>query len=212
MSRRHRSGLAVWVAVAVLAGVAAEAGAQSKCQALQYKATGAVAKAKAVCWARAAKAGAAVDATCLQAADDKLARKWAKAEAASGCVATDAVADAVAATDRCLAAIGDVVAPPPPPSSLCCDLGGSCAHGLDEAGCTDAFGGTIGPAGSVCDGATGSCVLTTAGTGSCCMTSDGSFCTGGPSLDLSGCGPPDFLDYPFGSICQPSGSCSFTAP
>jgi hypothetical protein len=103
MSRAHRSGLVVWVVVAVLAGVAAGAGAQSKCQALRYEAAGAAARAKAVCW----------------------------------------------------------------------------AHRRD---------------------------------GELLHEGRRRFCTGGPSLDLSGCVPPDFLDYPFASVCQPSGSCTIPTP
>jgi hypothetical protein len=204
----RRNGLVVLVLVGTLAGVGERAAAQSKCQTQKYKAAGAVAKAKAACFARAAKAGGDVDPACVSAADDKLARKWEKAEAAGDCVTSGDAAAGVTATEQCLAAIDDVVDPPPPPSSPCCNLANSCAHGFDEAGCTEVFGGTLGPDGSVCDGATGTCVLATAGTGRCCMTSDGSFCTGGPALDLSACVPPDFLDFPFGSTCAPSGSCT----
>lgn len=204
----RRTGLVVLVVAGVLAGVGGRAGAQSKCQAQKYKAAGAAQKAKAVCFARAAKAGGDVDPACLSAADDKLGRKWTKAEAAGDCVTTADLAEGVVATDQCLAGIADVVDPPPAPTSLCCNLGSSCAHGLDAAGCTDVFFGTVGPDGSVCDGATGACVLGAAGTGRCCMASDGSFCTGGPDLDLSGCVPPNFLDFPFSSTCSPSGSCT----
>lgn len=204
----RRTGLVVLVAVGTLAGAGQQAGAQSKCQAQKYKAAGAAQKAKAACFARAAKAGGVADPACLAAADEKLARKWANAEAAGDCVTTGDLAEGAQATDQCLAAIDAVVDPPPPPSSLCCNLGDSCAHGLDAAGCTDVFGGTVGPDGSACDGATGSCVMGAAGTGRCCQTAGGTFCTGGPTLDLSGCVPPDFLDFPFGSTCAPSGSCT----
>jgi len=193
---------------ALAIGASEPVAAQSKCQALKYKAAGAVAKAKATCRARAAKSGVAVDPECIAAADNALARKWSKAERRGDCVTTDDAAEGATATEQCLARIDDVV-DPPPPSSLCCNLGGSCSHGLDEAACTSVFGGTVGPEGSVCDGATGSCSMPPVGTGRCCMLADGGFCEAGPTLELSGCVPPMFLDYPFSSTCEPSGSCTF---
>jgi hypothetical protein len=178
--------------------------------AIKYQAAGAAAKAKAACRARAAQAGAPVDAGCLAAVDEVLARKWAKAERRADCVTTGDASDGVAATDQCLVGIDGVVAPPPSPSSPCCDFGGSCGHGLDATACTDGLGGTLGPAGSVCDAATGACSSSPGGTGRCCMWVGGPSCTAGPTLDLSGCVGPDFLDYPFGSTCTSSGTC--TAP
>jgi len=212
MTVRRPSRGATFVALGIgalaLAGAGPAAG-QSKCLAIQFKAAGGAAKAKFTCRARAAKAGKPVDQACIAAADAALARKWTKAGRRGDCAATGVAAEGARATDRCLAGIEDVVDPPPPASSLCCNLGGSCAHGLDEDGCTAVFGGTIGPAGSVCDGATGACSLSSIGTGRCCMAADGGFCEAGPSLDLSGCAPPTFLDFPFSSTCAPSGSCTF---
>lgn len=208
--RASRRAAFIVVCVCVIAiGAAESADAQSKCQALKYKAAGAVAKAKATCRARAAKAGLPVDQACITAADTALARKWDKAERQGDCVTTDDATGGVTATEQCLARIDDVIDPPPPPSSLCCNFDGWCGNGLDAAACTDVFGGTVGPAGSVCDAATGSCSLSPVGTGRCCMAADGSFCTAGPTLDLSGCTPPDFLDFPFSSTCAPTGSCTF---
>jgi hypothetical protein len=195
----------------VLAGLAGagEAQAQGKCQSLKFKAAGIVAKAKAICHSRAAKAGTDVDPDCLASADAKLARRWAAAELQGGCVTTGDQAAAVSATNQCLGAIVDVVDPPPPPTSLCCNLpNDSCAHGefLDAEAC-GSFGGTVGPAGSACDGGTGTCVMTAPTIGRCCMATAVSFCNAGPNLDLSGCVPPQFLDAPF-AICSPTGACA----
>ena len=183
------------------------AAAQSKCQSSKFKAAGATAKRKAACYARAAKDGTVVDATCLATADDQLARKWIKAEAAGDCVTTDDTAAGVSATDQCLGAIEAVVDPPPPPILPCCNLGGACAHGVDDAACVTFFSGTPGPAGSVCNGATGTCDPQPAQPGRCCMTADANFCTGGPNLDLSGCVPPQAFDFP-SAICEPNGACA----
>ena len=190
----------------MMAGDVEPAAAQSKCQSLKFKAAGAVAKRMAACYARAAKEGTPVDAGCLTAADDQLARKWAKADAAGDCPSTNDAGAGIAATNQCLAAIDTAVDPPPPFTSPCCDLGGSCAHPVDEAACVSIFSGTPGPAGSVCNGATGTCGPAPAGAGRCCMTADATFCNAGPNLDLSGCVPPQLLDAPF-ATCSPTGAC-----
>ena len=196
---------------AMLAGMIASFGdvdpaeAQSRCQSLKFKAAGAVAKRKAACHARAAKDGTPVDAECLAVADDQLARKWSKADAAGDCVSTNDASAGISASNQCLAAI-DAAVDPPPPTSPCCNLGGSCTHGIDDAACVTFFSGTPGPAGSVCNGATGTCGPAPAGPGRCCMTADATFCNAGPTLDLSGCIPPQFLDAP-SAICTPDGAC-----
>jgi hypothetical protein len=198
---------------ALLAGMIASFGgvdpaaAQSKCQSLKFKAAGAVAKRKATCHARAAKEGTPVDAQCLADANDQLARKWFKADAMGDCVSTNDFPAGISATDECLTAIDAVVDPPPPFTSPCCNLGNSCAHGIDDASCVSFFSGTPGPAGSVCNGATGTCGPPPAGAGRCCMRADGTFCTAGPNLNLAGCVPPEFLDAPF-ATCAPSGACA----
>jgi len=194
-------------ALVVCVTVAGNASAQGKCQALKFKAAGTVARVKAACHARAAKQGAAVDPDCLAAAEQKLTRRWATAEAAGDCVTIGDLSEASSATEQCRAAIADVLAPPPPPTSLCCDLGASCIHGIDSAAYTGVFGGTVGPAGSVCDGGTGACGAPPATAGRCCMMANGEFCNAGPDLDLSGCIPPQFLDFVVG-ICTPSGACA----
>jgi len=210
MMKRAMAGLGVLVFASLVVARAAEA--QGKCQSLKFKAAGIVAKMKAICHSRAAKAGSAADPACLASADAKLARRWAAAEVEGGCVTTGDQADAVSATNQCLGAILEVVDPPPPPTSLCCNFGNAtCAHGpvLDAAICTGPFGGTVGPEGSACDGGTGTCVMTPppVTTGRCCMAADGSFCNAGPNLDLSGCVPPTFLDAVV-AICSPIGACA----
>jgi hypothetical protein len=205
MVKRATAGLGVLVLVGLAGAGAAQA--QGKCQSLKFKAAGIVAKMKAICHSRAAKAGTDVDPTCLASADAKLARRWAAAELEGGCVTTGDQAAATTATDTCVGAIAGVVDPPAPPSSPCCQMATTCAHGLDQEACELAFGGTIGPQDSVCDGGTGTCVTTAATAGRCCMTTEGSFCQSGPTLDLSGCVPPNFLDFIVG-ICTPSGACA----
>jgi hypothetical protein len=201
------SGLGALALIGIMV-VADEARAQNRCQSLKWKAAGVAAKMKAACYASAAKEGVDVDPACLAKADARLAKRWSAAEEAGGCVTTGDLAAASGAVDQCSSAIGAVVAPPPPPTSLCCNLGTACAQGmgLDAEGCVTFFGGTVGPAGSVCNGATGACEAPPAGFGRCCMSTSVSFCTGGPNLDLSGCVPPSFLDFPF-AVCSPSGAC-----
>lgn len=206
MRRAVSNGLGTLIVFVGLV-VAGNAHAQGKCQSLKFKAAGVAAKMKAMCYSRAAKVGTDVDPACLTKADEKLAKRWSVAEAAGSCVTTGDQTDAVGAIDQCLTAIGEVLDPPPPPTSLCCNLGTTCSHGLDAEGCTGFFGGTVGPEGSVCNGATGACEAPPAGTGRCCMSTSSSFCTSGPNLDLSGCVPPAFLDFIVG-ICTPSGACA----
>ena len=188
--------------------VAGEVRAQNRCQSLKWRGVGLAAKMKAACYASAAKDGVDVDPACLANSDAKLAKRWSAAEKSGACVTTGDLAAASGAVNQCSSAIGAVVAPPPPPTSLCCSLGTTCAQGtgLDTEGCVTFFGGTVGPAGSVCDGSTGTCQMPPAGPGRCCMSTSVSFCSSGPNLDLSGCVPPAALDFPF-AICSPSGAC-----
>lgn len=211
MTTRTSEGFVVLLGAVLTLGVLApDAGAQSKCQARKYKAMGVAVKAKAVCHAKAAKAGGAANPECLAAADAKLAAKWSKAEAAGDCVATDDLTAGVAATDDCIVGAAGVITPP---TSPCCDFAdGSCGHGLSDEDCTGLFGGVPGPANSICNGATGTCGTVAPAGGRCCMRSDASFCTAGPTLDLGGCVPPDFLDAPSDATCAPSGACTLVAP
>ena len=199
-------GLCVGLAAALPSG----AWAQSKCLSLKFKAFGAAAKVKANCHARAAKAGVPVDAACLATADAKLAKKWAKASGLSDCATSGSGSAAATSVATCIAGLAAVAdPPPPPPGEPCCRFAdGTCGHGATTTAVCTALGGTLGVTGSVCDGSTGTCVLTAPSGGRCCMEAGGAFCTAGPALDLSGCVPPSFLDAPFDATCAPNGSCT----
>jgi hypothetical protein len=199
------SGLGALALIGIMV-VADEARAQNRCQSLKWKAAGVAAKAKAACHASAAKEGVDVDPACLAKSDAKLAKRWSAAEKGGGCVTTGDLAAASGAVDQCSSAIGAVVAPPPPQTTPCCNMGASCGQPIDAEGCATFFLGTPGPAGSVCNAATGACEAPPAGPGRCCMSTLASVCIGGPDLDLSGCVPPSALDFPF-AICEPGGAC-----
>jgi len=96
----------------------------------------------------------------------------------------------------------------PPLVSHCCDVGASCfaAASIDQAICAFELLGTPGPPGSVCDGATGDCVLPPGTGGPCCALSSLSVCSAGPTLDPANCFAAGGLDYPM-AVCVPSGTC-----
>jgi len=196
--------------VGTLVVIAPEAAhAQSRCLALKFKAFGAAAKVKAGCHARAAKAGMSVDPDCLAAADAKLAKKWAKASGLDDCSISGPVVHAAQSVDDCVGEMDAVASPPPPSTEPCCQLpDGTCGHGSAVAAVCSTLGGTIAPSGTSCDAGTGTCVTTAPTGGRCCMEASGLFCQAGPALDLSGCTPPNFLDFPFGATCASNGACT----
>ena len=203
--------LALALIVLVVGSAAAvPAAAQSRCTSLKYKAAGRAALAKAKCKRKAARAGVAVDADCVARAEAALSNKWSKAELKGDCVETGELGDVQAAVDAFVAAVMDSLEPPAP-TAVCCEGGGSCWHGTqfaDAASCVQ-FGTTAGAPGTVCDGATGSCVAPPASPGQCCHLPSVGVCNGGPALDLAGCVAAGGLDYPFSATCLPSGACSF---
>jgi hypothetical protein len=214
--------------VASLAFGAETASADSICTSLKYKAAGKAAFSKAKCQAYAVRKGLTVDAGCLAKANATLAKRWARAEKKADCVETNELAAAGTVIDDFIAALVVALeAPTPTPvptaspvptatpalGSVCCDTGNSCLHGnpIDEIGCTG-MGGTVGAAGTVCDGVTGTCQPAPAGTGSCCFHPGLVLCEGGPNVDPVSCVQGGGLDFPFESRCEPDGTCSFTGP
>jgi hypothetical protein len=204
--RRHGTNPVIVLGV-VLVGSYCSAEAASICGKLQYKIAAAGAKAKVACYARAAGSGVAVDATCLTNAEEKLARKWVKAAVNGDCPTTADAAMAQAVVDAFLAGLVDVLEPPT--VSYCCATGSSCFAGpvIDAPTCLE-LQGTLGPPGSVCEGATGACVAPPGAGGPCCALPQFSVCTAGPLGDPAGCVNAGGFDVP-NAVCLPSGACVF---
>ena len=91
--------------------------------------------------------------------------------------------------------------------SLCCSFGASCGWGdtIDASFCPE-LGGTLGPPGAVCDGATGACAPPPAGAGNCCEFGGGALCFGGPNVQQPPC---DEIGGTFATnaICDPTDGC-----
>jgi hypothetical protein len=207
-SDRRRPRTTRALALALLAWTLPADGADpSACAKLQIKAAAAGAKAKAACHAKAAGTGSPVDQTCVAAADEKLARKWEKATLRGDCPTSADAAVAQGLVDAFVAGLLDALEPPT--VSYCCDTGTACYAGpvIDASTCLELLG-TLGPPGSVCEGATGACVPPPGTGGSCCAFPQFSVCTAGPSADPAGCVTGGGLDVPF-AVCLPSGACAF---
>jgi hypothetical protein len=189
----------------VIVGSYCSAEAASVCAKLRYKIAAAGAKAKAACYARAAGSGATVDTTCLTRADDALARKWVKATANGDCPTTADAATAQGLVDAFLAGLVDVLEPPT--VSYCCATGSSCFAGpvIDASTCFELLG-TLGPPGSVCEGATGACVAPPGSGGPCCALPQLSVCAAGPGGDPADCSNAGGFHVP-NAVCLPSGAC-----
>jgi hypothetical protein len=193
------------VAAAFAAG--ATAGAPSKCDKLRLRAVGHAVRLRMACEASAAAAGTTVDAGCLANAAERLRRKWERAAARGDCATTIDTAAAQALVDEFAAALDKALHPPVVQN--CCDTGALCFAGpsIDAAGCQLELSGTLGPPGSVCDGATGDCVAPPASGGPCCSLTSLSLCSAGPGLSAQDCQLAGGLDHPAG-VCEPSGSCA----
>jgi hypothetical protein len=179
--------------------------AQSKCDKLRFLAAGHVARLQAACAAEAAAGATAVDPACLAAAAGKLQRKWDRATARGDCSATTDAPAVQAIVDDFLSVLGDAVQPPT--VQACCDTGPSCFAGpsIDAPGCELELFGTLGPPGSVCDGA-GDCTAPPGTGGSCCSLTSLSLCSAGPGVDPQACLLAGGLDFP-SAVCEPSGGC-----
>ena len=183
---------------------AAPAGAASVCGKLQYRIAAEGAKAKAACYAKAAGSGALVGATCLANAEQMLALKWAKATAKGDCATTADAATAQAIVDAFLAGLVDALE-----VSHCCNTASSCYAGpvIDASTCLE-LNGTLGPPGSVCEGATGTCVAPPGTGGACCTLPQGySSCSAGSTGDPAGCVSIGGSAVP-DAVCPPSGICT----
>lgn len=205
----HRGvGGILMIALVLLALPAAPARAQSRCARLQYAAAGEAARRKAACASRATALGAPVDAACLALADAQLAQRWARALARGDCPTPADAAAAQTVVDDFLASLTQLLTPPPP--RHCCDTGARCfgSPSLDESSCELELSGTLGPPGSVCEGASGDCVAPPGTVGTCCAFA-GALCTAGPDDDPALCVAARG-QFSTAAICQPDGSC--TAP
>jgi hypothetical protein len=186
--------------------IAAPAGAASVCLKLQYRIAAEGAKAKAACYAKAAGSGVPVNSTCLANAEQMLALKWAKATARGDCATSADAATAQTIVDAFLADLVDAL---DPPISHCCNSATSCFAGpvIDASTCLE-LNGTLGPPGTVCEGATGTCVAPPGTGGSCCTLPQGySSCTAGSSVDPDDCASIGGSAVP-GAVCPPSGICT----
>jgi hypothetical protein len=192
----------------LVALVARDAGAQirSQCQALQLAAAGEAARRKATCASRAAAAGMAVDERCLALADARLVRSWARALARGDCPTSTDAAAAQAIVDGFVTTLTQALTPPLP--SHCCDVGPRCfaAPAIDASSCQLELFGTLGPPGSVCDGASGNCVAPP-GTGGPCCTVPGSFCSASPGDGPELCSEVGGTFLATG-VCGHDGTCS----
>src|SRR5262245_17286038 len=132
--RPYAASLRALIVVGITA-TAAPAEAQSKCAKIQLLATGQAARSQAICAARAAETGEAIDQACLDAATDKLARKWERAVARGDCPTAASAGDGYQLVNSFRAALVDVVIPAA--ASHCCDAGIACYAGasIDASTC-----------------------------------------------------------------------------
>jgi hypothetical protein len=204
---RKHLGLRATAIVPVLAiGLAATtAWGQSRCTSDKYKAAGKYAYALAKCHAKAVAAGIAVDPLCESAGLTKLGASFAKAETRGDCVVAGKEQPTAAAAEQFVNELGSIIEVNYP----CCSGGNLCYYSQDDATCV-ASGGTVGPAGSVCNAATGSCTAPPASSGNCCdnfplFGTTG--CASGQAIDAFGCA---FFNGTFhaNSVCGPAGTCA----
>ena len=183
-----------------------------KCAAAKNKAAAKKIVSKLKCYRKADVTGTAVDPSCLLAAETKFDEAVMKAEAKGGCAVTGDGSTIEDAADTCVNNVTALTSPPPPPPAITC-----CAFTYPAAYCAyaDALscGGTAGPAGSVCDAATGTCVTTTPTPGDCC---DGlpvypglSGCAVGPAAGLI-CGVNPGSTFHSATLCAPDTSLTET--
>jgi hypothetical protein len=204
--RWARRAILLGVALAMDLALGQTVRAQSKCDKLRYLAAGHVARLQAACAAEAAVQGTTIDPGCLATAAEKLVRKWDRASARGDCSSTTDPAAAQAIVDGFLSALDGALRPPVVQN--CCDTGALCFAGpsIDAPGCMFELSGTLGPAGSVCDGASGDCVAPPGSGGPCCSLTSLDLCSAGPGLDPQDCLLAGGLDYP-SAVCD-GGSCT----
>jgi hypothetical protein len=206
-SRKHagfRVTAAVQVGLAVVLATSAAWG-QSRCTSDKYKAAGKYAYTLAKCHAKAVAGGIPVDPVCESNGLTKLQTSFAKAETRGDCIVAGQQQPTAAATQQYVNGLGSIIEVNYP----CCYGGNMCYYSVDDATCTGS-GGTVGPAGSVCNAAAGSCTPPPAAAGNCCdnfplFGTTG--CVSGQGLDASGCA---FFNATFhaNTVCGPAGTCA----
>ena len=205
MSGRRRLGASRLGGLVVLAAIAADGPvfAQSKCAKLQLLAAGQAARRHAACAARVAQTGAPLDQTCVDAVTEKLRRKWERAMTRGDCPTAASADDAQAAVDAFLAAVLGLALPGS--AARCCDTGPACfaAPSIDASTCPFELLGTLGPPGSVCDGA-GDCTAPPAVGGPCCQLTY--TCVTGSTVDAPACEMVEGT-YHASAVCNGSGAC-----
>lgn len=157
------------------------------CASAKQKLAGKTAASELGCYAKATKAGAAVDASCLEKVSDKLAAAYAKEEAkASGCAAFGAVASIDLRIEAFVARVLGAT-PVVEPAVRCCASTAfdGCADltTANQSQCTGLYTGSLAGAGLVCDGGSGGCVeARTATVTGCCdgLPTAPGFCAEGP--------------------------------
>jgi hypothetical protein len=184
-----------------------------KCAVAKMKAAAKKLGGKVKCIEKAVSKGAAVDTTCLMAADTKFTAAILKAESGSGCAVSGDGPTFEALVDHDANAFQGLAAPTTP---VCCfDGAGECWYGATSGDCGPF---SAGAAGTVCDGATGGCVATASQTpGNCCSNpttpliatvtsncaagtefSDSTICTGGGGQFYQNSLCPPVADVPGG--------------
>jgi len=173
--------LSVFVLALVIAGFAApQAVAQSKCSSAKWKTVGKRMSDQAKCESKALKKGVAVDPACEAKGDARYAKGFGKAEAKEDCLTLDDETHVVGHADEFLA---DMAVLLDPPDELCCFGTSQCVMARTAEDCTGFLGGTVGPANTVCAGATGACVPLPGAGGNCCEADQPTFsCSAGPVI------------------------------
>jgi hypothetical protein len=130
-----------------------------------------------------------------------------KASSKGDCPTTADTAAAQHVVDAFLAGLVDILEPPT--VSYCCSTGSSCFAGpaINDSTCLE-LQGTLGPPGSVCEGASGACVAPPGTGGPCCALPQFSVCAAGPGANPAGCVTAGGFDFP-NAVCLPSGACAF---
>ena len=171
--------LGVLLATIALSTAPAAAQTASKCTAQKYKAAGRYAQDLANCRAKTLAKGLPAETLCAAKALLRLQKAFLKAEQKDDCLGTRDQTFSAEETEAYLETLEPILEA----KLFCCDiagLGDACTWLEDAASCAVTFGGTLGAPGSVCDGATGSCIAPPATGGACCTFENLEFdCQGG---------------------------------
>src|SRR5262245_11702552 len=206
-SRKH-VGLRATGAVSVCLAIALAATAawgQSRCTSDKYKAAGKYSLALAVCHAKAVAGGVPIDPACEAKGLAKLQASFTKAESKGDCLVPDGQSATASVAKKFLNDLGSVLEV----QVLCCNAGpGLCLYAVDAADCAS-NGGTLGAAGTVCDGATGACAAPPAAGGNCCEgVVYGTGCVGGPAWTAQTCTFLPGHTFNPNAVCEPNGTCA----